>query len=80
MTIHERHALERSIVLYLLDADYPEPWTLDRLTAKLAPIGPLAVRDSAAALASVGVVAIDGEQLQATAATRRLYALDLIGA
>jgi hypothetical protein len=79
MTHEQWQAIERSIVLHLLDNDHPEPWTVGELEAACPDVETLAVRHALAELEGAGVVVLGGLQYaQASRATRRLDDLGLI--
>ena len=60
MTHEQWQALERSIVLHLLDNDHPEPWTVGELEAQLDP-ETLAVRHALGELGDYGVAEVEAQ-------------------
>jgi hypothetical protein len=70
---------ERAIVFQVLRDDHPEKWTRAELEQEASDIDPLTVSDALAHLATEDVVILDGEHVEASACTRHLDTLDLIG-
>lgn len=69
---------ERIVLFALLRDKRPELWTRSELERDLYDVDPDAIRDSLVSLGAVGVVSLDGEQVQASPAARRIDALDMI--
>ncbi len=77
MTHEQWQALERSIVLHLLDSDHPEPWTVVELEAQLDP-ETLAVRHALGELGDHGVAEVEAQTIRASRCARHLDVLGLI--
>lgn len=69
---------ERIILFALLRNGRPQRWSRAELEHDLYDVEPDAIRGSLASLEAVGVVKLDGEQVQASPAARRIDALDMI--
>jgi hypothetical protein len=65
---------ERLLIFLLLRDDHRQ-WSCTEIEADLYDVDPGAIRDSLAYLAAVGVVTLDGEAVEASAAARRIDAL-----
>ncbi|HEY3758448.1 MAG TPA: hypothetical protein VGL37_01695 [Solirubrobacteraceae bacterium] len=63
------------ILIFLLLRDDRRRWSLADIEADLYDVAPDAIRGSVAYLAAVGVAALNGETVEASAATRRIDAL-----
>jgi len=69
---------ERVVLFVLLRSEHPQCWSRLELERDLYDVDPDAIRGSLSSLAAVGVVSLDGEQVQASPAARRIDALDMI--
>lgn len=70
--------VQRAIVVQTLRDDHDARWTRIELAAELEDADLLTIADALARLQSEGVVQLDGDEVMASAATRRLDALELI--
>jgi len=69
---------ERVVLFALLCSEHAQCWSRLELERELYDVDPDAIRGSLASLGAVGVVKLDGEQVQASPAARRIDALDMI--
>ncbi|HEY2768005.1 MAG TPA: hypothetical protein VGI76_07080 [Solirubrobacteraceae bacterium] len=69
---------ERIVLLELLRDERSERWTRTELERELYDVDPDAISGSLISLEAVGVVSVNGEQVQASPAVRRIDALDMI--
>jgi hypothetical protein len=63
------------VLIFLLLRDDHRRWSRSEVEADLYDVDPDAIRGSVAYLAAVGVVTLDGETVEASAAARRIDAL-----
>ncbi len=71
--------VERAIVLQLLRDDHGGQWSVAELETELGDFVPLALNDAIAHLERQGVAMVEGEDVQASPAVRRLDELGLVG-
>ena len=69
----------RALVLQVLRDDHPEWWTRAELLARVPDIPSAIIATALERLTESGVVAVDGERVQASPCARHLDTLDLIG-
>jgi hypothetical protein len=69
---------ERILLFALLRSGRPAQWSRLELERELYDVAPDVIRGSLVALGAIGVVSLDGEQVQASPAVRRIDALDMI--
>lgn len=69
--------VENLIVLQVLRDDHPDGWSITELHAEIG-YEREDITDAVESLRAVGVVALDGEQVQPSQATARIDDLDLI--
>jgi hypothetical protein len=69
--------VEHLIVLLTLDKDYPDGWSVSGLHAEIG-YEREDITESVDSLVAVGVVVLDGEQVQPSQATMRIDDLDMI--
>jgi hypothetical protein len=69
---------ERAIVSSLLRDDHPDRWSRAEIETEVSNIKPLAVSDALARLHAEGVIAIEGEEVQASTCARHLDALEML--
>ena len=69
---------ERIVLFALLRATRAQCWSRGELERDLYDVDPAAIRGSLLSLETVGALRLDGEQVQASPAVRRIDALDMI--